>query len=49
MVEAVAPRGARWVVWRAGDEASVEVAVSRFGVELRARAFAVVEPGVGGG
>ncbi|XVS64800.1 TadE family type IV pilus minor pilin [Actinosynnema sp. CA-299493] len=47
VVGAIAPEGARWAVRREGDTASVEVAVSRLGVELRARAYAVVEPGVG--
>ena len=46
VVGAIAPEGARWTVRGEGDTASVEVAVSRLGVELRARAYAVVEPGV---
>jgi Flp pilus assembly protein TadG len=46
VVEAIAPQGARWSVGREGDTASVEVAISRLGVELRARAYAVLEPGV---
>jgi hypothetical protein len=46
---AIAPAGARVVVRREGDGAWVEVVVSRLGVELRARAYAVLEPGVGGG
>ncbi|GAB3000366.1 TadE family type IV pilus minor pilin [Saccharothrix stipae] len=49
VVGAIAPQGARWAVRREGDTASVEVTVSRLGVELRARAHAVVEPGVAGG
>jgi Flp pilus assembly protein TadG len=50
VVEAIAPEGARWTLRREGDTASVEVTVSRLGVELRARAYAVVEQGeeVGG-
>ncbi|MFI9008950.1 TadE family type IV pilus minor pilin [Actinosynnema sp. NPDC053489] len=48
VVEEVAPNGARWVVRKEADTASVEVTVSRFGVGLRARAYAVVEPGVAG-
>ncbi|TQM81626.1 hypothetical protein FHX81_3995 [Saccharothrix saharensis] len=46
VVEALAPEGARWTVWREEDTASVEVVFSRLGVELRAKAYAVVEPGV---
>lgn len=46
VVEAIAPEGARVVVRRTGDGAWVEVVTSRFGVELRARAYAVLEPGV---
>ncbi|WP_053715802.1 TadE family type IV pilus minor pilin [Saccharothrix sp. NRRL B-16348] len=46
VVGEIAPEGARWAVRREGDTASVEVAVSRLGIELRARAYAVVEPGV---
>lgn len=49
VVEAIAPQGARWTVHREGDTASVEVAISRLGVDLRARAYAVLEPGVGNG
>lgn len=49
VVEVIAPDGARWVVRREEDTALVEVTVSRLGVELRARAYAVVEPGVVGG
>lgn len=50
VVEAIAPEGARWTLRREADTASVEVTVSRLGVELRARAYAVVERGeeVGG-
>ncbi|WP_367133228.1 TadE family type IV pilus minor pilin [Saccharothrix sp. HUAS TT1] len=49
VVEQVAPRGARWAVRREGDTARVEVTVERLGVELRARAYAVLEPGVADG
>lgn len=49
VVEAIAPGGARWTVRREGDTASVEVGVTRLGVELRARAYAVLEPGVADG
>lgn len=61
VVDAVAPGGASFEVrWeRAGEGVRegagggagvwVEVWVSRFGVELRARAYAVVEPGVRAG
>ncbi|MFT7835614.1 TadE family type IV pilus minor pilin [Saccharothrix sp. BKS2] len=48
VVLAIAPVGAWVSVRREGDGAWVEVAVSRLGVELRARAYAVVEPGVVG-
>lgn len=46
VVEAIAPQGARWVIEREGDTAWVEVSTSRLGVELKARAYAVLEPGV---
>ncbi|MFD1151694.1 TadE family type IV pilus minor pilin [Saccharothrix hoggarensis] len=49
VVEAIAPAGAHVVVRRDGDTAWIEVGASRLGVALRARAYAVVEPGVGGG
>jgi hypothetical protein len=49
VVEAIAPEGAWWAVHREGDAAWVEVSASRLGVELRARAYAVVEPGVADG
>ncbi|WP_447008853.1 TadE family type IV pilus minor pilin [Saccharothrix sp. DSM 118769] len=50
VVDAVAPEGASFDVRREGGAggtgAWVEVRVSRFGIELRARAYAVLEPGV---
>ncbi|WP_238412677.1 TadE family type IV pilus minor pilin [Saccharothrix deserti] len=49
VVEAIAPEGARWAVHREGDTAWVEVSASRLGVELKARAYAVLEPGVADG
>ena len=49
VLAAIAPEGARWAVHREGDTARVEVTASRLGVELRARAYAVVEPGVADG
>ncbi|WP_447005256.1 TadE family type IV pilus minor pilin [Saccharothrix isguenensis] len=45
----IAPRGARWAIRREGDTAWVEVTASRLGVQLRARAYAVLEPGVASG
>lgn len=48
VVEAIAPVGARVAVRREGDGVWVEVVVARLDVELRARAYAVVEPGVAG-
>ena len=50
VVEVVAPEGASFEVrWEGAGEGRgvwVEVRASRLGVELRARAYAVVEPGV---
>ncbi|WP_433267515.1 TadE family type IV pilus minor pilin [Actinosynnema sp. CS-041913] len=45
-VAAIAPAGAELVVHRDGDTARVEVAARRGLVDLRARAYAVLEPGV---
>jgi hypothetical protein len=49
VVGEIGPRGARWVIRREGDTASVEVTITRLGVELGARAYAVLEPGVADG
>ncbi|MEV0677301.1 TadE family type IV pilus minor pilin [Actinosynnema sp. NPDC050436] len=44
----IAPRGAELVVHREGDTARVEVRARRTLVEVRADAYAVLEPGVAG-
>ncbi|CAL9654039.1 hypothetical protein SUDANB95_06688 [Actinosynnema sp. ALI-1.44] len=46
-VRAIAPAGAVLVVRKEGDTASVEVSAAGRLVDVRASAFAVVEPGVG--
>ncbi|WP_282916594.1 TadE family type IV pilus minor pilin [Saccharothrix syringae] len=46
VVEVIAPTGARVAVRQEGDGAWVEVTAVRFGMELSARAYAVVEPEV---
>ncbi|WP_309110332.1 TadE family type IV pilus minor pilin [Saccharothrix sp.] len=48
VVSAIAPAGAVLVVRKEGDTASVEVSAERRLLDVRASAFAVVEPGVGG-
>ncbi|MBB5956718.1 Flp pilus assembly protein TadG [Saccharothrix tamanrassetensis] len=45
-VAAMAPAGAELVVRQDGDTASVEVGARRWLIDLRARAYAVLEPGV---
>ncbi|MEJ2852716.1 MULTISPECIES: TadE family type IV pilus minor pilin [unclassified Saccharothrix] len=47
VVEAIAPAGAVLVVRKEGDTASVEVSAAGRLIDVRASAFAVVEPGAG--
>ncbi|GAA0238878.1 hypothetical protein GCM10010492_42550 [Saccharothrix mutabilis subsp. mutabilis] len=47
VVRAIAPDGAVLVVRKEGDTASVEVSAAGRLVDVRASAFAVVEPGIG--
>ncbi|MFI9810569.1 TadE family type IV pilus minor pilin [Saccharothrix variisporea] len=49
VVQAIAPSGAVLVVRKEGDAASVEVSAAGRLIDVRARAFAVVEPGAAGG